>query len=82
MQKKTPLSFMKKRSLEDNWKDLDEEVLGGLAGSLTDVVDYLTPERKERSRKPSAQEEEDEYFEELRKKRKARYEALKEKYKD
>lgn len=67
---------------ENSWKQLDDELLGPIADKLTDFVDYITPERKERDRSPSSQEEEDAYFEELAKKRKARYEALKEKYKD
>jgi hypothetical protein len=67
---------------EDNWKDLDKELLDPIADKLTSFLEYVTPERKERDRQPSSEQEEDAYFEELRKKRKARYEALKEKYKD
>lgn len=72
----------KPKDVDNNWKNLDRELLDPIADKLTTALEYLTPERKELDRKPSAQEEEDAYFEELRKKRKARYEALKEKYKD
>jgi len=80
--KKAPLSYMRKPKNEESWKQLDNEILDPIADKLTDALDYFTPERKELGRKPSSESEEDKYFEELSKKRKARYEALKEKYKD
>jgi hypothetical protein len=67
---------------KNNWKDLDKELLDPIADKLTSFVDYLTPERKDRDMLPPSKEEEDAYFKELDKKRKARYEVLKEKYKD
>lgn len=74
-----------KKSSESSWKRLDEQALEPISDRLTGLFEFLTPERKERDnsgRKPSSEEESDEYMEDLNKKRKARYEALKEKYKD
>lgn len=74
-----------KKSSESSWKRLDEEALEPISDKLTGLFEFLTPERKERpeiGRKPSSEEQSDEYMEDLRRKRKARYEALKEKYKD
>jgi len=73
---------MRKDRNLDSWKQLDKEILDPIADKLTDALEYFTPKRKELDRKPSAQEEEDKYFEELKQKKKARYEALKDKYKD
>lgn len=69
---------------KDNWKRLDDEIVGSISDKLTDVVEYLTPQRKERKRlgKPAETEEEDPYLEEIKNRRRARYEVLKEKYKD
>jgi hypothetical protein len=60
------------------WKQLETDSLGDISDVATDVFNAVT-KRKDRS---IASEEEDPYFEDLKKKRRARYEALKEKYKD
>ncbi len=61
------------------WKQLETDSLGDISDVATDVFNAVT-KRKDRS--IASEEEEDPYFEDLKKKRRARYEALKEKYKD
>lgn len=68
-----------------SWKDVDDYVLGPISGPLTDLLEYLTPERKDRElieKERLEKEAEEKYYEDIKKRRKARYEALKEKYKD
>lgn len=76
---------MKNYKNKDGLK-LDEEIVGPLSDKLTDAFEYLMPQRKERKRTgrtPSSTEEEDDsYVKELRNRKRARYEALKEKYRD
>lgn len=70
---------MSKNKLSDSWKEYEEDLMEPISDKFTDVVEYITPQRKSRDKAPN---EEDTYFEKVKKKRKARYEALKEKYKD
>lgn len=74
-----------KNSNKNDWKKLDDEIMEPISDKLTDLFEYLTPERKERkevNRQPSSEEDSDEYMEELRRKRRARYEAIKKKYEE
>jgi hypothetical protein len=70
---------MSKNKLSDSWKEYEKDLMEPISDKFTDVVEYLTPQRKSSSKAPN---EEEDYFKEVKKKRKARYEALKEKYKD
>jgi len=70
---------MSKNKLSDSWKKYEEDLIEPISDKFTDVVEYITPQRKSRDKAPN---EEEAYFEEIKKKKKARYEALKEKYKD
>lgn len=63
------------------WKQLENESLDGVSDVATDVYEALT-KRKDRSPASKDENEEDAYLEDIKKKRKARYEVLKEKYKD
>jgi hypothetical protein len=74
-----------KNSNKNNWKQLEDEIMQPISDKATSLFELFSPERKERKesgRKPSSEDESAEYTDELYKKRKARYEALKEKYKD
>lgn len=68
---------MRKTSIDG--KKLDEDIMEDISDKATDVFNYLMPKRKDRS---IASEDSDADIEEIKKRRKARYEALKEKYKD
>jgi hypothetical protein len=77
--KKAPLSYMGKKKLADSFKSYEEDLMEPISDKFTDVVDFLTPEIKI---KEKPKNEEEAYFDEIRKKRKARYEAIKKKYED
>jgi hypothetical protein len=61
------------------WKEMEEEMAEPISDVTTDAFEFLT---KRKDRDSLDKSEKDEYLEELKKKKKARYEALKEKYKD
>jgi hypothetical protein len=63
------------------WKQLENESLDSISDVATDVFEAIT-KRKDRSPASEDEESDDAYLEEIKKKRKARYEVLKEKYKD
>lgn len=63
------------------WKQLENESLDDISDIATDVFEAVT-KRKDRSPASEDEETDDAYLEDLKKKRKARYEVLKEKYKD
>ena len=67
------------------WKQLENESLDSLSDVATDVFEDVSEaiaKRKNRSPASKDKESDDAYLEEIKKKRKARYEVLKEKYKD
>jgi hypothetical protein len=64
---------------KNNWKKYEEDLMEPISDKLTDVVDYFTPERKQRNRGPAQEKQDDGYFKELKLKKRARYEALKNK---
>lgn len=63
------------------WKQLENESLDDISDVATDVFEAVT-KRKDRSPASEDEKTDDAYLEDLKKKRKARYEVLKEKYKD
>jgi hypothetical protein len=64
---------------KNNWKKYEEDLMEPISDKLTDVVEYLVPDRKQRSRGPAQEKQDDGYFEELKRRKRARYEALKNK---
>ena len=64
------------------WRDIEENMAESISDVATDAFDFITKRKNREAEDSSKNSEEDAYLEELEKKRKARYEALKEKYKD
>jgi hypothetical protein len=64
------------------WKEMEEDMAEPVSDVATDVFNFITKRKDREAEDSSKKAEEDAYLDEIKKKRKARYQILKEKYKD
>lgn len=64
------------------WKELEQDIMSPVADPLTEAYEYLTTSDDDTLEQALKKAEEEEYYENIKKRRKARLEALKEKYRD
>ena len=76
------LAMKNEYKIGKKWKKLEQDAAEDISDVATDVFDYVTKRKNRDLDKPSEEPEVDPYLEELEKRKRARYEALKDKYKD